>query len=486
MKKSLVNSFSALLLITVSTLILTGAKDPNPYKPLTQSTFIDVTKNVQPSVVSIKVSAVDEARMQQFKKFHENLPNDPLYRFFGPLNPQQPLDEDAFRTQQAGSGVIIRKDGYVVTNRHVIQSASEGDLTITLHDGREYSGSEVKIIGMDELTDIAVLKVDDKNLPHAKWADSDELEIGQWVLAMGDPLELRNSVTQGIVSGLGRDIESFIIRNFIQTTAVINPGNSGGALVTLDNKIAGINMLISTRNGYWQGVGFAIPANIAKRVTDDIIHRGKVVRGYVGISMRPLVSEIKKHMNYDGNGVWVYGLNSNGPAHESGVEVNDIIVEIDGVEITDTRSMLQEVADKKVGKSANFKIYRNDEYINIPVKIGERPSDEVLAAYSRDAQYQKVPSPAPTKYKLGIQASAVPNIRLGESDNYSLEVINIQKGSLAEKAGIQIGDLIYEVNGKRVKTLDELQQALEQRDDQALIKLHRGNSGEFVIIKFIE
>lgn len=497
---------ASFLFAAVSILIFAGAGESGQSsKILTEDTFIEVAKKVQPAVVSITVSGINEERMQRFQQFHGGDGNndDAMERFremfpdglpFPFSIPDDEMDEDMFRFRTAGSGVIVRSDGYIVTNNHVIGAnaggdykANEGRIVVTLKDGRKFESDQVKIQGIDPLTDLAVLKVNADDLPTATWGSSDETEVGQWVLAIGDPLEFRNSVTQGIISAVGRELSvSTFIQKYIQTTAVINPGNSGGALVNLDGEVIGINQAITTRTGLWAGIGFAIPSALAQDVTDQIISKEQVTRGYVGIQMHPLNENIKEHFEFEGDGILVNEVVAGEPAAEAGIEGNDIIVEIDGTEVSDTLDMLRIVSSKNVGDKVKFRVYRDGDYKNINVTVGERPTERELMAGLRRGGDSDTDSPDGGKGALGMRGKGekAEPAPLANRDYFVVE--SIQPQSAWYRAGIRPGDEIYEVNGMPVQSSDDILEALDKKDDTALVKFFRGDRRQLVVVEFDE
>ena len=281
------------------------------------SKFIAINKKVTPSVVSIRAIRIFSSR--DIKRFHKNQDEDILER----LNPFR--NNEGFQQGSSGSGIIVHEDGYILTNTHVVNGADK--LDVTLNDGRQFPG---EIVGVDSLTEVAVIKIEGDDLPIADLGDSEKLQVGQWVVAIGNPLELQFTITAGIVSAIGRQMriigDRFGIENFIQTDAVINPGNSGGALVDLTGKVIGVNTAIATRTGYYEGYGFAIPINLAKAVMEDLVTKGRVVRAFLGIVMTPM--DYKKAKVYGMEkvaGVYVDDLLEEGPAGKAGVKPEDII-----------------------------------------------------------------------------------------------------------------------------------------------------------------
>ena len=510
MKNQRLWSFSlaaALMATALAATIFIGASDSKQYKPLTQDTFIKIAKDVSPSVVSITVNGVNDSLMEQHRKKYQDQEKERerLNEFLNGLpfgsDRLQPspfgggqFNEDWFKFRQIGSGVILRSNGYIVTNSHVLGTAKNGEITVTLKDGREFKGEDVRIIDKDPLTDLAVLKVDAKNLPAMKWSDSESLQAGQWVLAVGDPLELRNSVTQGIISAVGRDMGGTLVRGYIQTTAIINPGNSGGPLVDHNGDIAGINVAISTRTGMWNGIGFAIPANRAKKVTDEIIEHKKVIRGFIGVGMWELDDELKEHFGYEGKGVLADavtqagrdGYAKDGPAKKGGMQINDIIAEIDDVEVENTNQMLREVTSKKVGEKVKFKVFRDGEFKTLRIEIAERPTESELFAREDDGKTRK-PKDRPPKKALGIEVQG--QEPEPPADNQDIVVLSrVEPDSAWAKAGLRPGDGIYEVNGARVHTIEDIEAALDKHEKSALVKFRRASlpAGRDHMLKVME
>ena len=280
--------------------------------------FVEISQKVTPTVVFIDVTGEAKRDNQQFKGFEF---------FFGP-----DFKMDDTPIHGSGSGVIISADGYILTNNHVIKDASSKGIKVILNDKREF---QAKLIGSDPNTDIAVIKIDADNLPVAAVGNSDEVKVGEWVLAIGNPLGLNNTVTAGIISALSRNInisgDSYAINNFIQTDAAINPGNSGGALVDIKGFVIGINAAIQTTTGYYQGYGFAIPINIAKASAEEIIKYGKVERGYIGVSIKDVDSKEAKGLGLDkARGVLIQNVIKGGAGDEAGLKTGDVILKVDG------------------------------------------------------------------------------------------------------------------------------------------------------------
>lgn len=297
--------------------------------------------------------------------------SDPFYEYFGDgfwgpryrRQPQQQMQE------ASGSGVIVSSDGYIVTNNHVVDQAA--DIIVSLYNGRGY---KAKIIGTDPSTDLAVIKIDEKDLPEAILANSDEVRVGDWVLAVGNPFNLASTVTAGIVSAKARNInilsDNSAIESFIQTDAAVNPGNSGGALVNLRGELVGINTAIATPTGTYAGYSFAVPSNIVRKVMTDLIERGEVQRGYLGVVIQDLTWQLAEQLDVNvSQGVVVANLVKNGPADRAGLRIKDVILEIEGRPITSSSTLLEIVASNEPGEELNIVIQRDGKKRNIAVQL---------------------------------------------------------------------------------------------------------------------
>jgi Trypsin-like serine proteases, typically periplasmic, contain C-terminal PDZ domain len=300
-------------------------------------------------------------------------PRDPLFDFFGDgfFGPQY-RDQPQQRVQEAsGSGVIVSQDGYIVTNNHVVDRAAE--IVVSLYNGRGY---KAEIIGTDPSTDLAVIRIDEKGLPQAMLANSDDVRVGDWVLAVGNPFNLASTVTAGIVSAKARNIhilsDNSAIESFIQTDAAVNPGNSGGALVNLKGELVGINTAIATPTGTYAGYSFAVPSNIVKKVMTDLIEFGEVQRGYLGVVIQDLTWQLADQLGLDvTQGVVVANLVRNGPADEAGIKIKDIILEIEGNVIQSSSRLLEIVASHKPGDELDVLIQRDGKKRNVSIRLQE-------------------------------------------------------------------------------------------------------------------
>jgi serine protease Do len=378
--------------------------------------------------------------------------------FFGgqmPNNQQQPV-------MAAGSGVIISQDGYIVTNNHVVQDATT--INVTLNDKRTYTAS---VISTDPSTDLAVIKIDESNLPFIIYGNSDEVKIGEWVLAVGNPFNLTSTVTAGIVSAKARNInilgspDGSAIESFIQTDAAINPGNSGGALVNTRGELIGINAAIASGTGYYAGYSFAIPVNIVKKVVDDMLKFGEVQRAFIGVSIREVDSKLAKEEGLSElRGVYVADVTDNGSAKEAGIHSGDIIISVDGTAVNSSSELLEVIGQHSPGDKVNLEVSRDGKVSNFSVKLRnkagttlvvkkeEQDVDELLGATFAVA-------PSDLMKKLGI--------------NHGVQVASLRDGILLD-AGIRQGFVITEIDKKPVFASSDLKNALKNKSGGVLIE----------------
>ncbi len=398
--------------------------------------------------------------------------NDPFFRrFFGDRFFFQMPREQIQRS--LGSGVIVREDGYILTNNHVIKEADK--IKVSLLDKRGFSA---KVIGTDPKTDLALLKIDADNLPVLPLGDSDQLEIGQFVLAIGNPFGLSGTVTMGIVSAKGRaNLRIADYEDFIQTDAAINPGNSGGALINLKGELVGINTAIFSRSGGYMGIGFAIPSNMAKAVMESLLKYGKVVRGWLGVSIQELTPELKKSFDYQGTGVLVAEVLPETPAEKAGIKPGDIIVEYNGEKIESVFQLKNLVAETHPGTEAEIKIFREGKYLTLKTKIAElKESSPAISS-----------APSSPSARLGMEVSELtPELRKSYNLPAGLEGVMItalEPGGRAERAGLKIGDVILKVNRTRVRTARDFWKAAEASGkNQILLWVWREGANLFLVI----
>ena len=433
--------------------------------------FVVLAKKLKPLVVNISTTQVSEGRgSHEFSSpFGDEDPfNDFWRRFFGGPAPRGPQ-----RQRSLGSGFIIDGDGSILTNNHVVENAQKIVVKLAADD-REF---EAKVIGRDAKTDIAVIKINAKtNLPAATLGDSDRLEVGEWVVAIGNPFGLDSTVTSGIVSAKGRHIGQGPYDNFIQTDASINPGNSGGPLINLRGEVIGINTAIFSRTGGNMGIGFAIPINLVKELLPQLRGKGKVTRGFLGVLIQKVTPEIAESLGMDkGNGALVANVTKDGPADKAGVKVGDVIIEFDGKEVKDSSDLPIIVARTPVDRRARMKVLRDKKEITLTVSVGELKDEEVVAS-------------APEKGELGLTVQRLtPQMAesLGLDKPEGVVVTAIEPGSAADEAGIRRGDVIVEVDRKLVRNLDEYKKAVAaiRKGRGVLFLVRRGDNTLFLALK---
>ncbi|MCS7013148.1 MAG: DegQ family serine endoprotease [Chloroherpetonaceae bacterium] len=437
--------------------------------------FIDVASVAKPAVVSIYVEAIAKSD-EKSEEGGETMPDDMFHFFFR----QQP--RGLFPMRGSGSGVIISSDGYILTNHHVVNAASNsGTIRVVLDDKREF---RAKFVGSDPLTDIALVKIDAKDLPVMPFGDSDEVKIGEWVIAIGNPFQLSSTVTAGIVSAIGRGnlrvIEgSYSVESFIQTDAAINPGNSGGALVNIEGKLIGINTAIATRNGGYQGYGFAVPINLARAVAEDLIKYGKVLRGYIGVQIQSIDATTAKALKLPKpEGAWVQSLVPDGAAKSAGIQEGDVIIAIDGKPVRETNDLQAYVARKHPGDRVVVKVWRDGKEIDIPVVLKARDEKSELAARN--------PEPEPAK-QLGLEVKDLTDADKKRYEvDYGVRVSSVDLFGQAHERGIQKDDVILEVNRRKINSAKEFKEALAnvKEGEAVLLRIRRRDkSTAFVAVE---
>jgi serine protease Do len=457
--------------------------------------FSDIVKKVTPAVVNIAVTGGGGRR-----EGRQPLPPGPFGGPPGggppgeeppgmeppPGGPPGPPGPHGRPDQSAGSGVILDTNGYIVTNNHVVDGATQ--ITVTLGDRREFPA---KIIGTDPKTDLAVIKIEAKDLPSVKWADYDKLQVGDVVLAIGSPFGLSSTVTMGIISALGRgNVGIADYEDFIQTDAAINPGNSGGALVNMNGELIGINTAIFSRTGGSEGIGFAIPSSIALDVVESLTKSGRVIRGWMGVAIQEITPALAKSFKLPDQrkGVLISDVNENGPSFLAGLRRGDVVIAFNGKEVQSVSQLRNMVARTTVGKDAEVKVLRDGKEQLLKVKVAERPSDEVLARRepAPSAPGETIKPPDNVLAALKVQALDPATMsQLNIPSKTTGVVINaVAAGSPAEEAGIQRGDVIQEVNHEVVKNLDDYQKAAAKvkKDEMAVLLLSRQGNNLFVAV----
>lgn len=420
--------------------------------------FTEVAEKVMPAVVHIKSTQVQQINNQQYNNdpFREFYNDDFFKHFFGPdfKWEQQPRQRGPQTRVGAGSGVIINSEGYIITNNHVIANAD--DIEVTLEDNKVL---KAKVIGADPSTDLALIQIREKDLPFVPLVNSDEVKVGEWVLAIGNPFNLNSTVTAGIVSAKGRNInilqDRSAIESFIQTDAAINPGNSGGALVNLQGGLIGINTAIASPTGAYAGYGFAVPANIVSKVVEDLLKYGMVQRGYLGLMIRSVDGNLATELDLDiTEGVYVDSIAENSAAGDAGVKEGDIILAVDESKTRSSAKLLELIGRHHPGDKVVLSINRKGKEMEIPVtlrnqegneKIAERNSKEVLTVLGVNLEEVS----EKTAKKLNIDGG--------------VKITRLKPGKLSRQTNIKEGFIITRVDGKKIKSIDEFISMLENK-----------------------
>ncbi|VGO15906.1 Periplasmic serine endoprotease DegP [Pontiella desulfatans] len=435
----------------------------------TGSAFSEIAKQALPAVVFIDVETTVEV-----PRYHSR---NPLEQFFGRGYrgyQQEEPETQKYHQQGQGSGFIISKDGYILTNNHVVNDADR--ITVTLGDGREF---DAKLIGADPKTEVALIKIEDGDeLPVIELGDSDALDVGEWVLAAGNPFGLSQTITAGIVSAKGRDEVGIAeYGSFIQTDAAINPGNSGGPLLDIDGKAIGINTAIYTRTGGYMGIGFAIPINQAITIKDQLIKHGKVSRSVLGVYIQEVDEDLAKSFGLEETGgILINQVLEESAAAEAGLKEGDIVVEMNGSKVEKLSVFRSRVASTPPNSKLDLKVFRNGKYKNISAITKEMEGEEgAVAAEGGSERYDKLGA---TVESLESEAAR----RLGYEDLEGVLVTEVEQGSPAWRAGLQPGQVITSVDRQPVESVREFKEMLAQSESgKILFLVTDGRSSRFVV-----
>ncbi|MBP1713850.1 MAG: serine protease [Deltaproteobacteria bacterium] len=422
----------------------------------------DVAQNAMPAVVHIEVTQRVEVPSPPGP-----FESDPFFRyFFGP-----PPGPRTYKKEMRGigSGMVLDEEGYILTNFHVISGASK--ITVKTSVGEEF---EAKIVGSDPKTDLAVIRIKaNKNIPFLAFGDSDRLRVGEWVVAIGNPRGLEQTVTAGIISAKHRvgvlDPSSY--QDYIQTDAAINPGNSGGPLLNLNGEVIGVNAAIVSESGGFEGIGFAIPSNMAKAVAEAIVKHGKVVRGWLGVAVQEMTNSLAKNLSARGTkGALVTGVTKGGPAEKAGIKKGDVIVSFDGIPLEGVNDFRNRLAASRVGRTVEIGLLRKGEMLTIQASI---------AAYK--------PTPLQTavelRGKLGIDVKEISNLEARRRRMETREGVLLTKvdpNSPADRAGLEVGDVIHQINNQNLRGVGDYARILEsiQAGEEVLLLVRDGRTGE--------
>ncbi len=439
--------------------------------------FSSVVKKAGPAVVHVQVEKSIKKRFQQNPL---DFFNDPFFeRFFGPQfrqpkerEEQQPRE---FKQRGAGSGFIISSEGYILTNNHVVGDADS--ITVRLADEREF---KAEIIGTDPQSDVALIKIDGKDLPVMSLGDSDKMEVGEWVIAIGSPFELNQTVTVGVVSAKGRSkmgISDY--ENFIQTDAAINPGNSGGPLLNIHGEAIGMNTAIFSRSGGYMGIGFAIPINMAKTIKDQLLKHGKVTRGWLGVVIQDVTDDLAKSFDLkNAQGVLISEVADDSPAEKAGLLQGDVVNKLNNTEIKDVIALRNKIALILPGTKITVEVFRDGKTKKLTVTIGEQPEDFGQPQFNGDNSLRK----------MGLTLQDLTQ-DLAKQFNYAEDqgvlIADVEPDSPAEMAGLKSGQLIEEINKNRVHNLKQMKQVLDKskKGDQVLLRVRAGEHSQYVVLR---
>lgn len=427
-------------------------------------TFRGVAKTVSPAVVYI--STVRTLKGGQLPFYHPFFNDEFFRRFFG-----IPDQEREYKQQGLGSGFIVSPDGYVLTNSHVVEKADQ--IKVTLGDKREF---EAELIGTDPKSDVAVIKIEGDDLPVASLGDSSTIEVGDWAIAIGNPYGLSHTVTAGIISAKGRANVGIVdYEDFIQTDAAINPGNSGGPLVNINGQVIGINTAIFSRSGGYQGIGFAIPINMARSVMNSLISKGKVVRGWLGVMIQEVTPDIAKGFGLDeATGTLVGDVLEGGPAEKAGIKRGDVIITFDGKPIDGPNTLKNLAAQTAPGERVEVAVIRNGRQKTLTVTIGEQDAEMVAGGVS-----------ASDEYGFAVQ-ELTPEVaeKLGYEDEQGVIISRVEPGSPAAAAGLRRGDLIQEVNRQEITSLSDFRKALSmsKKKESVLFLIRRDQNTFYAVL----
>lgn len=435
----------------------------------TSRAFSEVVRVVSPAVVNISSTKTIRRHPSPF---------DELFDFLYPFPDGK---SRRWREQSLGSGVIVSDNGYIVTNNHVIEKAD--DIRVIFVDKRNY---KAKVVGSDPKTDIAIIKIDETNLPVIPWGDSDRLQVGEFVLAIGNPFGLSNTVTMGIISAIGRtDVGIADYENFIQTDAAINPGNSGGPLVNMRGELIGINTAIFSKTGGYQGIGFSVPSNMVRTVMDQLIKKGKVTRGWIGVTIQELTPEIAHKFGMsNAEGVLVTDVVKGGPAYKAGLMRGDIILEYNDKKVKDANLLRNIVAQSEINQQIKLKILRQGKEMSVSVTVSELSSESAqVAPSSYNDKMDSGSNVLAGITVMDINAVIAKQLKI-QGDEKGVVIVNIQPGSSAQDRGLRKGDIIQEINRQQINNINDFNKVTShlKADESILLFINRSGKKFYITL----
>lgn len=472
--------FSLLGILLLAVTLLTTSAAIGKATSLQDKGFVEVVKKAKPAVVHIRVEKSVTGNDQLDQQYDEFFNNPFFERFFGPQLRQNPnAPQRKYKQQGQGSGFVLSSDGFILTNNHVVEGAD--NITVILADEREF---KAKLVGTDPQSDVALVQIQGAgDLPVLPLGNSDTLEVGEWVIAIGNPFGLSQTVTAGVVSATGRSsvgINEY--EDFIQTDAAINPGNSGGPLINIDGEVVGINSALYSQTGGYMGIGFAIPINMVKTIETQLKDVGKVTRGWLGVVIQNVDENLARSFGLaKAEGILVSEVQPGSPAEKSGIQQGDVIMKLNGAVLRDVGELRNRVALLPPNSTANLEVIRDGKKKTVEVGIGERPTTPGKIA-------QRGGSSDKSSYEqFGVAfQDLTPELaeRLGYQEKQGVLVSQVEPGSPAAFAGMQPGQLIEEVNKQPVHNLRELQKIIAASDDQKrlLLRVRSGDYSQYVVL----
>lgn len=449
-----------------------GKRYPNSKDPLAKQfsqPFIDVAKRCTPAVVFIRAEGAIDGGHDPYEMFSEEF----FHRFFG-----GPGQRRRGPQVSQGSGFIVSEDGYIMTNLHVVRGAKK--ITVMLQDGTSRTVS-ASFIGGDRHTDIAVIKIDKSygsHFPYLELGDSDDLEVGEWVVAIGNPFSLESSVSAGIISAKGRQgLQITNYEDFIQTDAAINPGNSGGPLIDLDKKVVGMNTAIVSQSGGYMGIGFAIPSNILKNIKDQLVENGVITRGFLGVSLQPIDQDLAEAFNIETTqGALIVDVLEDSPAEKAGLRSGDIVTKMNGMTVQGPSQLRNDIVLLPPGTEVKLTINRNGKVMTIPVTLGTHGANTLISSTTASRH-------------LGITVDNLTNANIQQykinQEHKGVVIVDVESGSPADIMGLRPGFLIMGVNHQKVTNVTEFNNALDgvKKGHRVLLLVRHGQGAKFYSLK---